>query len=180
MKTLLLFMIAYLASFTLHAIMASKRNKKYSQAIAGLMMTLAFILFFFDLLVFGTAFIIAAALILLWKSSENRDLQRKRMLQDFRSVDDTEPLALTDFLSWKSWGKITMKYGAKKAALLCSLFYAIIITVLFFSLIDFFEDFSGTFFYFTYVISYSSISYFINKNLFEQTLKNIDNEDEVP
>lgn len=177
MKILLLFSIALCGSFTVYAILASRRNKKYSQAIVLLMMTLALILYFFDLLVFGTVFIIAGSLILLWKSSENRDLQRESLLKDFRSIDDTKPLAVTDFLSWKSWGKISVNYGAKKAAILYSLFNAIILTILFYSLIDLFEDISETSItYSIFILIFTFTIYFVHKKLFEQTLLDMNND----
>ena len=174
MDEIFLFGIAFFGFMTIYNIIVSGRKKEYFPAIVSLLMTLASSLFFFEQFFFGSAFIFAAILLSIAKFSKSMDIQRKKVSQEFEMINYKEPLKLKDFLSWKSWGKIARKYGAKKAAFLYSLLIAVFMTLMLLLLLTIFEDTPDKSFILTFVITYSIVSYYHHSRIFKQSLKDMD------
>jgi len=176
MQIFWIFAIAFFAFMTVYNTLTSiKRKETFAPAIIGFLMTMAVLSCFLGKIIYGILFFVASVIVSRAKSSEISKIEEKRISQEFEKIDDEEPLKLKDFLfGWKAWRIIAVRHGAKKAAFLLSLFFAIILILMFLLLWKIFPDFvPNKYFLLEFIILFPVIHYYVIYKKFNRIFENI-------
>ena len=101
---------------------AYKKKESYIPFfISFLMLVLLLVMYFSPVL--GTLCIFLSTLFAVYKWPAIKQYQQKRILDSFNKNDYSKELKIKEILIGnKLWGKLALKYGAKKAALIYSLY----------------------------------------------------------
>ncbi len=125
------FGMIFFASMTLYnLVLATKRKGSFIPAIISFLMTLAVFFSFMEMPVLGFLFFIAGLLLAVVKSSKLSKIREEKILNELEKIDCKTSIRINDFLTWKAWAKIIVKYGAKRAALFYTFFVVLIGTMI--------------------------------------------------
>ncbi len=122
-KEVLIFGILFFAFMTMFNIfMAIKRKHSFTPAIVAFFMALAAVLFYFGQFLYGFISFAISVIVAVVKSNETSRALEKQFSQELEKTNIKEPLRIRDFLFWRGWVKVALRFGAKKAAMFYALF----------------------------------------------------------
>ncbi|NOR48184.1 MAG: hypothetical protein GQ533_09110 [Methanosarcinaceae archaeon] len=138
MDKILLFGILFFAFMTLYNLkIAIKQKKDFIPAIIGFLFTLMVLLVYFKQIFYGLMCITVIAVIsiiylvkVMLKPSELSKSWGEKISKELEKKGCKDPLKLKDFLRWRGFAKIAVKYGAKKAAFFYASFIVASISLL--------------------------------------------------
>jgi hypothetical protein len=114
-------------------IVAIRRKEGFTPTFVAFLMTLAMLFIFFEQVLYGVLCFCTMVIVAVAKHSEALNIREEEISKELERIDSKEqPIKLRDFLTftWKSWVKIIVKQGAKKAAMFYALFVAICMTLI--------------------------------------------------
>jgi len=122
--------IVFFTFMTVYNAVAYRKNKtSILPTIFGFLLTLVTLLLFLEQPLLLISFLMLALFLLsVIKYPEISKIQEKRYLEELKNADLNEPFKVKDLvLGLKGWGKLAVKWGAKKTALIYSLSMAIFV-----------------------------------------------------
>lgn len=122
--------IVFFAFMTIYNAIAYRKNKTslLPTIFSFLLALITLLLFLEQSLLCITILMLAVFLLSVVKYPMISKIQEKRFLKELEKTDLNEPLKVMDFVvGMKGWGKIAVKYGARKTALIYSVSFSTII-----------------------------------------------------
>lgn len=138
MDKILLFGILFFAFMTVYNLIISiKRKESIASAIVCFLMTLMVLLIFLNQIFYGLLCFVATTIIatiylvkVMLKPSELSKSWGEKISKELEKKGCKDSLKLKDFLRWRGFAKIAVKYGAKKAAFFYASFIVASISLL--------------------------------------------------